>query len=274
MDAASIATGLASSTQLRRAYGASMRPLTSGGHWSEGDGWWIGITAAPDPDYNLALVHGGDVTAHADHVYETLTEAGHPSIVLLAGDGLGAAQVLGDRGWVCAGSLDLTYLVAHDAPVDPGFRVLGEADMVNARELAAATFGIAPGTAAVAYADVVARTSGVEVIGIFDDEDVGDRDSDDEDADGRAAALQSCTLLVDSGPIRTVWSLGTRTGRQRRGYANRLIRAGAAHTHAQRGPVAMCGLTRPRVTPLYLAAGARVAETWQMWSRPRWLLGS
>ena len=264
MDAASIATVLASSLHLRRAYGASMRPLTSGGHWSEGDGWWIGITAAPDPDYNLALVHGGDVTAHAQHVYETLTEAGHPSIVLLAGDGLGAAQVLADHGWVCAGSLDLTYLVAHDAPIDPGLRVLGEDDMVHARELAAATFGIAPGTAAVAYADVVARTTGVEVIGIFDD----------ADADDGAAALQSCTLLVDSGPIRTVWSLGTRTGRQRRGYANRLIRAGAAHTHAQRGPVAMCGLTRPRVTPLYLAAGARVAETWQMWSRPRWLLGS
>ncbi|WP_397518098.1 N-acetyltransferase [Rhodococcus pyridinivorans] len=264
MDAASVATVLASSLQLRRAYGASMRPLTSGGHWSEGDGWWIGITAAPDPDYNLALVHGGDVTAHAQHIYETLTEAGHPSIVLLAGDGLGAAQVLADHGWVCAGSLDLTYLVAHDAPIDPGLRVLGEDDMVHARELAAATFGIAPGTAAVAYADVVARTTGVEVIGIFDD----------ADADDGAAALQSCTLLVDSGPIRTVWSLGTRTGRQRRGYANRLIRAGAAHTHTQRGPVAMCGLTRPRVTPLYLAAGARVAETWQMWSRPRWLLGS
>ncbi|MEU5842240.1 N-acetyltransferase [Rhodococcus sp. NPDC047139] len=234
-----------------------MRPLTSAGSWSEGDGWWVGITGAPDPDYNLALVHGGDVTAHAHHVYETLTEAGLPSIVLLAGDGLGAAQVLADRGWVCAGSLDLTYLVAHGAPLDPGFRTLDEADMAHARELAAGTFGIAPGTAAVAYADTIARASGVEVVGIVDDSD-----------------LQCCALLVDSGPIRTVWSLGTRTGRHRRGYANRLIRAGAAHTHAQRGPIAMCGLTRPRVTPLYLVAGARVAETWQMWSRPRWLLGN
>jgi hypothetical protein len=267
VDAASTATGLASLSQLRRIYGASMRPLTSGGHWSEGEGWWIGITAAPDPDYNLALVHGGDVTAHAHHVYETLTEAGHPSIALLAGDGLGAAQVLADHGWVCAGSLDLTYLLAHDAPADPGFRTLEVSDMVHARELAVGTFGIAPGTASIAYADVVARTPGVEVVGIVDCEDEGGRTD-------RDAALQSCTLLVDSGPIRTVWSLGTRTGRQRRGYANRLIRAGAAHTHAQRGPVAMCGLTRPRVTPLYLAAGARVAETWQMWSRPRWLLGS
>ncbi|MFX1757271.1 N-acetyltransferase [Rhodococcus sp. As11] len=257
MEAASTASGLTSLPQLRRSYGESLRPLTSGGGWSAGDGWWVGITGAPDPDYNLALVHGGDVTTRVQHVYETLTKAGNPSIVLLAGDGLGAAQVLADHSWVCAGSLDLTCLVAHDAPVDPGFRTLGEADMADARELAAGTFGIAPGTAAVAYTDAMARTPGVEVVGIVEDGD-----------------LQCCALLVDSGAIRTVWSLGTHPGRRRRGFANRLIRAGAAHTYAQRGPVAMCGLTRPRVTPLYLAAGARVAETWQMWSRPRWLLGS
>ncbi|WP_241384879.1 N-acetyltransferase [Rhodococcus sp. CH91] len=257
MEIVSEKRAFASPGDIRRAYGASMRALTSAGGYDEGEGWWVGITGAPDPDYNLALVHDGDVAAHAEHVYEVLTDAGHPSIILLAGHGLGAAQVLADHGWVCAGSLDLTCLDAHDAPVDPRFRTLGGAEMAQARELASGAFGIVPGTAAVAYADAVARTPGAAVVGIVDD-----------------GQLQCCTLLLDSGPIRTVWSLGTRAGRQRRGYANSLIRAGAAHTYAQRGPVTMCGLTRPRVTPLYLAAGARVAETWQMWSRPRWLLGS
>ena len=79
---------------LRRAYGRSMRPLTAAGSYLDGDGWWAGITGAPDPDYNLALVHNGDVTAHAQHVYDIVTAAGFPAIVLLAGRGLAAAQVL------------------------------------------------------------------------------------------------------------------------------------------------------------------------------------
>lgn len=252
----SLTNGQGSLDSVRRAYGASMRALTSGGSFSEGDGWWAGITGAPDPDYNLALVYGGDVAANVQHAYDGLTDAGYPSIILLASSGLGAAQSLADRGWVCAGALDLTYLIARDAPVDPGFRSLDSADMAHAREVAIGAFGVAPGTAAVAYSDAMPATVGAEVVGLFDDE-----------------LLQCCTLFVDSGELRTVWSLGTRNGRQHRGYARRLISAGAAYTHARRGPVPMCGLTTPRITPLYVAAGARVAESWQMWSRPRWLLG-
>lgn len=242
---------------VRSAYGRSMRALTAEGSYAEGDGWWVGITGAPDPEYNLALVCDGDVAAHAQHVYETLTDAGHPSIVLLAGRGLGAAQILADHGWVCAGALDLTLLVAHGEPEDPGLRRLGPDDMEHARDVAASAFGISPGTAAVAYADAMPGTPGVTVLGLVDDD----------------AELQCCTLVVDGGDIETVWSLGTRHGRQRRGYARRLIDAGAARTHSLRGAVPMCGLTSPRVTPLYVAAGARVVESWQMWSRPRWLLG-
>lgn len=256
MTLASIAGTAVPLDDVRRAYGHSMRALTSAGSYSEGDGWWVGITGAPEPDYNLALVHGGDVTAHAQLVYETLTDAGHPSIVLLAGRGLGAAQVLADHGWVCAGALDLTLLVAHGKPEDPGVRRLSPDDMPHARDLAAGAFGISPGTASVAYADTMPRTPGVTVLGLFDD-----------------AELQCCTLIVDGGDIETVWSLGTRSGRQRRGYARRLIDAGAARTHSLRGAVPMCGLTSPRVTPLYVAAGAQVVESWQMWSRPRWILG-
>ena len=241
---------------LRRAYGRSMRPLTSAGAYEEGAGWWIGITGAPDPDYNLALVYDGDVSAHAQRAFEVVTAAGRPSIVLLAGRGLAAAQVLADRGWVCAGALDLTALVPADAPEDDSLRVLGRAEMPDARDLAAGAFGVLPGTAAIAYADTIADEPGLAVVGIFDD-----------------AQLQCCTLVSDGGEIETVWSLGTRRGRQRRGYARRLVDAAAARTYSRRGAVPMCGLTNPRVTPLYLSAGAQVLENWQMWSRPRWLLG-
>lgn len=251
------ARGCSSLDDVRRLYGRSMRPLTSGGSFSEGDGWWIGVTGAPDPDYNLALVYGGDVHANTRHVFDGLTDAGFPSILLLAGPGLGAAQVLADRGWVCAGALDLTYLTARDESVDSGFRPLRAADMAHAREVATGAFGIASGTADIAYSDVMPGAADVEVVGLFDDE-----------------LLQCCTLFVDSGPLRTVWSLGTRREGQRRGYARRLITSGAAHTYAQRGAVPLCGLTNPQVTPLYLAAGAEVAESWQMWSRPRWILGA
>lgn len=241
---------------LRRAYGRSMRPLTAAGSYLDGDGWWAGITGAPDPDYNLALVHNGDVTAHAQHVYDIVTAARFPAIVLLAGRGLAAAQVLADRGWVCAGALDLTVFVPVLAPEDDALRVLGREDMSDARDLAAGAFGVSPGTAAIAYADTVPEAPGLTATGIFDD-----------------ARLQSCTLISDGGEIETVWSLGTRKGRQRRGYARRLVDAAAARTFALRGPVPMCGLTSPQVTPLYVSAGAQVVENWQMWSRPRWLLG-
>ncbi len=241
---------------LRRAYGRSMRPLTSAGSYEEGDGWWIGITGAPDPDYNLALVYDGEVAACAQNAFDVVTAAGYPSIVLLAGRGLAAAQVLADRGWVCAGALDLTALVPADAQEDASLRVLGRAEMSDARDLAAGAFGVSPGTAAVAYADEIADEPGLTVVGIFDD-----------------AQLQCCTLVSDGGEIETVWSLGTRKGRRRRGYARRLVDAAAARTYSRRGAVPMCGLTDPRVTPLYLSAGAQVLENWQMWSRPRWLLG-
>ncbi|MGI9208607.1 MAG: N-acetyltransferase, partial [Rhodococcus sp. (in: high G+C Gram-positive bacteria)] len=131
---------------LRRAYGRSMRPLTAAGSYLDGDGWWAGITGAPDPDYNLALVHNGDVTAHAQHVYDIVTAARFPAIVLLAGRGLAAAQVLVDRGWVCAGALDLTVFVPVLAPEDDALRVLVREDMSDARDLAAGAFGVSPGT--------------------------------------------------------------------------------------------------------------------------------
>lgn len=246
-------------TELRDAYGQNMSGLVpAAGTYVADDGWWIALTGAPDPSYNLALVHGGDVRKNASDVVERVLAERLRGVVMLAGAGLGAATVLSDAGWVCVGSSSLRALPNTPAPPDAEVRILEAEDLRAARQLAEDVFGIDRESAALVYsAAATDRPHERSVIGLFEFD-----------------TLQTAAMLSFGEPISTVWAAGTRAEGQRRGHGLRVLRQVSAAAFDAVGDGAVCGLASAAGNRLYDASGAEIVEYWQMWSRPRWLLGS
>ncbi|MDI9917081.1 hypothetical protein [Rhodococcus sp. IEGM 1379] len=95
----------------RNAYGQNMSGLVppTGPHILEA-GWWTALTGAPDPSYNLALVHDGDIARNISEVLDRVMRAYVRAVVMLAGRGLGDARSLAeDLFGVDADSAALVY---------------------------------------------------------------------------------------------------------------------------------------------------------------------
>ncbi|MHB8492879.1 MAG: hypothetical protein ACYDA6_11795, partial [Solirubrobacteraceae bacterium] len=94
--------------ELRELFGRSAAAWATRRH-EVADGWWMALSGAPTVLYNLALCYGGgrDGRAAIKQVLETLTGARAPSLLMVAGHGLGEVQVLIDEGWVCVGQMPL-----------------------------------------------------------------------------------------------------------------------------------------------------------------------
>lgn len=246
-------------TMLRDAYGQNMSGLvpSTGVHVVD-DGWWIALTGAPDPSYNLALVHGGDVIAHASEVLERVLAEKLRSVIMLAGAGLAAATVLADAGWVCVGSSSLRSLPNAPAEPDPEIGVLDSAQLGAARVLVEEIFGVDSESAALVYAAAHSdENQSRSVLGLVED-----------------GELQTAAMLSFGSPMSTGWAGGTRADSRRRGYGQRVMRQASAAAFAAVGEGSLCFLASPASNRLYDAGGAEIVEYWQMWSRPRWLLGS
>ncbi|MCJ0904085.1 N-acetyltransferase [Rhodococcus sp. ARC_M6] len=222
------------------------------------DGWWLALTGVPDPSYNLALIHGSDVRKNTSDVIERILAEKHRSVIMLAGLGLGAGTVLSDAGWVCVGSSSLRMLPNSPSELDPQVKVLDEEELGAARGLVGEIFNVDPASAALVYtASSSEGHSRRSVIGLVED-----------------GALQAAAMLSFGHPISTGWAGGTRPTSQRRGHGMRVLQQASAIAFAEVGEGSLCFLASDASNRLYDVAGAEIVEYWQMWSRPRWLLGS
>ncbi len=218
------------------------------------DDWWIGLSGTPYVDYNLALLHGDRSVEAAPQVLSEIQQAGVPSLIMLAGAGLGASQTLIETGWVCTGTLPFMGKRGGSAEDDPSLRRLAPQELVKARSLAAAAFGVPEEVGAIAYADDRVNLPGCRTWGLFE----GDE-------------LMSCLLTMNVEGYSVGWALATAPENQRAGYGRRLVRA-LAYRRLHKGPRIGLLMATNAGQRLYRQEGYVTLEHWQIWSRPRWVL--
>lgn len=222
---------------------------------------WSAISGAPAADYNVILCHGSGVEA-LGVARGLLAEAGVPGLIMTAGAALGEVQALVAAGWICAGAVpfmcrDITQ--SHSAASDAGaleVRRLTASELTCARAVVDEAFGIGPELAKVAVPDACANRSDRAVWGLFDDRH----------------ALASTLIAVRCETAVAIWSMATTVSARRHGYGARLLED-VLHDSARDGADRCLLYASPPGEPFYRAQGFVELERWQLWSRPRWVLG-
>jgi GNAT superfamily N-acetyltransferase len=242
---------------LRRTLGRAARLWASPDRHVVAPEWWVALSGENDVNYNVACCQSADAGVLTDHCLQPLLDLGCPATVMLAGPGLGTAQTLADLGWVTVGALPLMVRAPRHQPPqdDQAVRALSEVDLPALRELLADTYGLDPGSASAAVPDRAAASSDLEAWGLFEG--------------GQLVA--GVTTVIEDGSI-VVWSMATRPGSQKRGYGRRLLNSVLARQH-RAGVNGSLLHSSVEGEALYRAAGYEVVEYWQLWSRPRWVLG-
>lgn len=239
----------------RTGYGRATALWATGGLHHVEDDWWIALSLTPYVDYNMALLHGDAAADAAPQVVDEVTRARVPSVVMLAGAGLGAAEVLRESGWVCTGALPFMALDNGPARLDPSFRELEPGDLAAARHLAGRAFGVPDEVGAILFAEDALEREGARLWGVFDD-----------------GELRCCSASLWVGNEYSAgWGLSTAPEHRRSGYARRLLRSTAARRLVDGPPLALLMAT-PAGRHLYEQEGYVTLEHWQIWSRPRWVL--
>ncbi len=220
------------------------------------DGWHA-FSGQRNVVYNVACYGGADVGRLRSDYLAAILARRHPALLMLAGAGLGGAQVLADAEWVCVGALPLMWRPAQTpaGPADAAVRALRPTDLMTARDHLADVYGVDGATAAIALPSNALDGPPVGLWGLFE----GDR-------------LRSfvSTSVVDG--VAGIWSMVTPLDEQGRGYGRRLLSTVLDHHLAGTdGSVLHSSEAGER---LYGSLGYQVVEHWQLWSRPRWVMGN
>jgi GNAT superfamily N-acetyltransferase len=242
---------------VRRTLGRAARLWASPDHHAVGPDWWVALSGEKNVNYNLACCQSADEAVLRQQCLQPVLDLGRPATIMLAGPGLGTAQTLADLGWVTVGALPLMLLGTDQPPPadDHAVRALSRPDLPAARDLLADTYGLDPASATAAVPDRAVESTDMEAWGLFED--------------GHLVA--GVTTMIEDGTV-VVWSMATRPRSQKRGYGRRLLNAVLAR---QRLAGVAGSLLHSSVEggALYRSAGYEVVEYWQLWSRPRWVLG-
>ena len=239
----------------RTAYGRGTAVWAADGLLRVEDDWWIALSRTPYVDYNLALLHGASAGAVTPQVLDEVSRADVPALIMLAGAGLAASEVLHDAGWVCTGALPFMARGPGPAELDPSFRDLAPHELVDARRLAGQAFGVPDEVGAIIFADDALGRDGARIWGVFE----GDE-------------LRCCAVSQWVGTDYSVgWGLSTAPEHQRAGYGRRLMRSSAAR-RLDGGPPVNLFMATPAGQHLYEQEGYVTLEYWQIWSKPRWVL--
>jgi GNAT superfamily N-acetyltransferase len=220
------------------------------------DSWWAALSGVRSVDYNVVCWHGPE-PAIADGL-ELVKQAGVPAVQMLAGPALAAAQELSDAEWVCIGTtpvmaLDLTGVV--DWADDPAVSLVGLDGLTKVRSVVEETFGVTPELARIAVPDLALTDPEVQVWTLVEDDD-----------------LKSCVATITVDGVIVGWSMATPPRYQRQGLGRRLLTA-VLRRVASEGPSWSLCYASSQGEPLYRMLGFEVLEHWQVWSRPRWVLG-
>ena len=244
-------------TALDRARSAYGRGTSAWAHRDRAveETWWLALSGAMDSDYNQALVHGDDAREVLPEVLARVDAVGRPSVLALAGAGLASAQQLADAGWVCVGALPFMYREARRGERDARVRSLREADLASARDVLTATFDVSPDAAASLFQPSLLARDDVRTWGLFD------------------PVLVSVAVTVEVGDDLYVgWALATAPGHQHRRYGSSLLRH-IDDRYERNGGLGSLHLATSAGARLYAARDHTTLEHWQLWSKPRWILG-
>jgi GNAT superfamily N-acetyltransferase len=244
--------------ELRRDLGTAARLWSAPAHHSVEAEWWTAFSGETGVDYNVACCQSSDNDVLVHHCLEPLLDLKKPGIIMLAGPGLATAQKLVDASWVVVAALPLMLLEGRNLPdVDgSGVRALTKDDLPEARSILTDTYSMSDAVTAVAVPVAAVEDPTLGAWGLFD----GDR------------MVSVLTSATEDG-LAVVWSMTTRPQDQGKGYGRRLLvtalrsrfEAGAAE-----GSLLQSSAEGER---LYRGLGYEVVEYWQLWSRPRWMMG-
>jgi len=207
--------------------------------------------------YNVACCQSSDNDVLVDHCLQPLLDLKKPGVIMLAGPGLATAQKLAEAGWAVVDALPLMLLHGRDLPDVDGadVRALTEADLPEARALLADTYSLSDAAAAAAVPLLAVRDPGLGMWGLFD----GDR------------MVSFFTGATEDGLV-VVWSMATRPRDQGNGYGRRLL-ATVLQSQFEAGAEGSLLQSSAAGGHLYRGLGYEVVEHWQLWSRPRWIMG-
>ena len=245
-----------SPSNLRRTLGGAARLWSSPEHHAVSSEWWVALSGEKSVTYNVACCQSADADVLTERCLRPVLDLGRPATIMLAGPGLATAQTLADLGWVTVAALPLMVLAAPSrSDDDPTVRHLLRQDLPAARELLADSYGLDPSSAAAAIPDRALDSDELGVWGLFD-----------------LDRLVACvTTVIEDGRV-VVWSMATRAESQKRGYGRRLLDSVLARQSESAGAGSLLQSSAAGES-LYRSVGYEVVEYWQVWSRPRWVLG-
>lgn len=222
------------------------------------EGRWVALSGARAVDYNVAFCHAASDGEAIERSLAEIAAAGAPAVVMVAGGALGDVQHLVQAGWVCVGSVPfMTRPLGSEQVVATGeVRRLRPEEVEAARNIVDEVFGVGPELAQVALPDSAATAPGQSVWG-------------GHDAAGR---LVSCLGAVRVDDAVAIWSMATATARRREGHGARLLLGVLADAQADGASRSLLHAS-PDGEPFYRSLGYEPLERWQLWSRPRWVLG-
>ncbi|MGD0053926.1 MAG: GNAT family N-acetyltransferase [Acidimicrobiales bacterium] len=243
--------------RLRRTLGAAARVWAGAGHHETDAAWWIALSGQNSVSLNLACSQSPDSTVLVEHCLEPVLEQRKPAIIMLAGPGLATAQTLIDAGWVNVGATPLMLLAGAvtEGRRDSSVRALATGELPLAREIITDSFALDEAGAATVIPDSPSDL-GATVWGLFEE--------------GR---LLSAVTIVREDDLSVVWSMATRGDSQRRGLGRRLLESVLTYEFEHGAEGSLLNSSREG-EKLYRDLGYGVVDYLQLWSRPRWVLGS
>jgi GNAT superfamily N-acetyltransferase len=223
----------------------------------EREAGWLALSGFASVEFNVALCdRASEGQAGLGQIVEEVLASGLPTLLMLAGEGLGEAQKLVEAGWICIGSVPLmARLMEGTGELDPAVRKLGADELPDVRGLIEQAFRHTPELAAVAIPDTALTGEGQALWGLYA-------------ADELVSFLGSVRVEDTNG----WWSLATPPQHQGRGYGGRLCR-GVLAEEARAGATLTLGWCTPAGKRATTSVGFEEVERWQLWSRPRWVLG-
>lgn len=243
---------------LLRAFGRSTTLWVGDGYHHVGDDWWISLAGTSSVLSNVACCWSGRDDVLKDECLRPLLDLGAPGVIMLAGPGLARAQVLVDAGWIVAGVTPLMLLTREPEGyvVDSSVRELDPSELPAARSILAESFQMSEANASTALPDSVIGRDDERAWGLFEEDD-----------------LVAVVIIVQVDGRAVVWSMATPPSRQHSGLGRRLLKE-VLHEEFKQGATASLLASSKAGEPLYRSLGYQVVGHLQVWSRPRWVLGS
>jgi ribosomal protein S18 acetylase RimI-like enzyme len=245
-------------SEMRRTLGCAARLWAAPEHHDVNDQWWVACSGQLNVNYNVACCQSSAPDALLEGCLQPVLDVGRPGIIMLAGPGLATAQRLAEIGWVTVGALPLMVLTPPTGSFADrtGARALSIDELPAARELLTDTYGLDDSSAIAAVPDGVVTNEDMEAWGLYDG--------------GRLVSV--FTSVVEDG-LAVVWSMATRPDCQGHGYGRTLLESalGQLFERGATGSLLQSSVVGQR---LYGGIGYSTIEHWQLWSRPRWVMGN